>query len=175
MPPARTRPPRQRRRSSGRSELLTRILVAIPAAAVAIGFIDVGGLAFALFMIVVGVACLHELYRMLARWRPVDVVGFASLAAMVLASRHGGERDIVLVAAITLPVLFLFVVARGQERHTVAIAGTLLGVYWLGIAVTLAVLLRDLPHGKSIIIDVLLGTFVGDPAAYLGGRTFGGL
>jgi phosphatidate cytidylyltransferase len=152
---------------------MTRILVAIPAAAVALVFIDVGGLVFALFMIAVGWACMHELYRMLARWRPVDVVGFASLAAMVLASRHGGERDIVLVAAATVPVLFLFVVGRGQERHSVAIAGTLLGVYWIAIAVTLAVLLRELPNGKGVLIDVLLATFVGDTAAYLGGRMFG--
>lgn len=165
---------REARESRGRgSDLLTRILVAIPAAAVAVLFIDVGGLAFAVFMIAAGWACLHELYRLLDRWRPVAVVGFASLAAMVLAARHGGERDLVLVAAATVPVLFLFVAARGQGRHSVAIAGTLLGVYWIGMAVTLAVLLRDLPHGKAVVIDVLLGTFVGDTAAYLGGRMFG--
>jgi phosphatidate cytidylyltransferase len=149
--------------------------VAVPAAIVALVFIDVGGLVFALFMVAVGCVCLYELYRMLERWRPVAVVGFASLAAMVLSARQGGERDIVLVLAATLPVVFLFVVARGQERHSVAIAGTLLGVYWIGIAVTLAVLLRDLPsgHGKGVLIDVLVATFLGDTAAYLGGRMFG--
>lgn len=185
MPPVRTGrprrepPPRRQRPPRRRSELLTRILVAIPAAAVAVAFIDVGGLVFALFMIAVGVACLHELYRMLARWRPVAVVGFVALAAMVLAARHGGERDIVLVVAATLPVLFVVVVARGQPRHSVAIAGTLLGVVWIGIAVTLAVLLRGLTNangvltGKGILIDVLLATFLGDTAAYLGGRMFG--
>jgi phosphatidate cytidylyltransferase len=77
------------------------------------------------------------------------------------------------VGAATLPVLFLFVAARGEGRHSVAIAGTLLGVFWIGVAVTLTVLLRQLPHGKSVIIDVLLGTFIGDTAAYLGGRAFG--
>ena len=34
-------------------------------------------------------------------------------------------------------------------------------------------LLRELPHGKAVIIDVLLGTFIGDTAAYIGGRIFG--
>jgi phosphatidate cytidylyltransferase len=148
-------------------------LVAIPAAAVVVIFIDVGGLAFALFMIAVGLACLHELYGIMARWRPVAVVGFVALAAMVLAARHGGERDIVLVAAASLPVLFLFVAGRGHGHHSVAVAGTLLGILWIGVAVTLAVLLRGLPNGKGIIIDVLLGTFLGDTAAYLGGRMFG--
>ncbi len=172
MPAARTRRPPERppRR---RSELLTRILIGVPAAAVVVGFIDWGGLGFALFMVVVGLGCLHELYRMLARWRPVSAVGFVSLAAMVLAARHGRERDIVLVAAVTVPVVFLFVAARGPGNHSVAIAGTLLGVYWIGVAVTLAVLLRELPNGKGILIDVLLGTFLGDTAAYLGGRMFG--
>jgi phosphatidate cytidylyltransferase len=35
------------------------------------------------------------------------------------------------------------------------------------------VLLRDLPHGDAIVIDVLVGTFIGDTGAYLGGRWFG--
>ena len=147
--------------------------MAIPAAAVAVAFIDLGGLAFAVFMIAAGLACMHELYRMLSRWRPVAAVGFVALVAMVLAARQGGERDIVLVAVATIPVAFLFVVARGQERHSVAIAGTLLGVYWIAIPITLAVLLRNLLHGKGIMIDVLVATFLGDTAAYLGGRMFG--
>ena len=34
-------------------------------------------------------------------------------------------------------------------------------------------LLRGLPHGLGIVIDVLVGTFLGDTGAYLGGRMFG--
>jgi phosphatidate cytidylyltransferase len=172
MAAARRPPPRSSRGDSG-SELLTRILIAIPAAIVAIVFIDLGGLAFAVFMIAVGWACMHELYRMLARWRPVDLVGFASLAAMVLAARYGGVHEVLEVAVATVPVLFLFVVARGQGHATVAIAGTLLGVYWIGFAATHGMLLRQLPHGNGVVIDVLLGTFVGDTGAYLGGQMFG--
>ena len=29
------------------------------------------------------------------------------------------------------------------------------------------------PHGDGIVVDVLVGTFIGDTAAYLGGRAFG--
>jgi phosphatidate cytidylyltransferase len=166
------RPPERRTQRSG-SELLTRILIAIPAAIVAIIFIDLGGLAFAVFMIAVGWGCLHELYRMLRRWRPVSVVGFAALAAMVIAARYGGIRDVLEVAVTAVPVLFLFVAARGQGHASVAIAGTLLGIYWIGFAVTHGELLRELPNGKGVVIDVLVGTFVGDTGAYLGGRLFG--
>jgi phosphatidate cytidylyltransferase len=147
---------------------------------VAVVFVDLGGLPWALFMIVTGWVCLHELYRMLARWRPVALVGFASLAGMILAARYGSQRQVLEVAVATFPVLFLFVIARPAPAGAtpaagvaVAIAGTLLGVYWIGFAFAHAVLLRQVPHGNGIIIDVLIGTFLGDTGAYLGGRLFG--
>jgi phosphatidate cytidylyltransferase len=150
-----------------------RILVAIPAAIVVVVFIDVGGIAFALFVVAVGCVCLAELYRMLARWRPLPAVGFAALAAMTLLAKSGGQFDVLLVMVIAVPVLFLFVVVRGRGNATVAMAGTLLGIYWIGLAASHAVLLRQLPHGDGVLIDVLIGTFLGDTAAYIGGRLFG--
>jgi phosphatidate cytidylyltransferase len=172
--PAARRPPRARGgQRSGRSELFTRILVAIPAAIIAVIFIDLGGLAFGLFLIAVGWACLNELYRLLDRWRPVAIVGFAAVAALVLAARYGDLRSVMGVLVATLPVLFLVVIARGSGHATVAIAGTLLGVFWIGLAATHAMLLRELPHGNGVVIDVLLGTFIGDTGAYIGGRLFG--
>jgi phosphatidate cytidylyltransferase len=172
--PAPRRPPRARvSRSSGGSDLIRRILVAVPAAIALVIFIDLGGLVFAVFMIAIGWACLHELFRLLQRWRPVAIVGFASLAGLVLAARFGTIKDVMEVLVATLPVLFVFAIARGQGHATVSIAGTLLGVFWIGLAATHAVLLRQLPHGSGVLIDVLLGTFIGDTGAYIGGRLFG--
>jgi phosphatidate cytidylyltransferase len=169
---AESRAPRERRQ---RSDLFSRILVAVPAAFVAIVFIDLGGLPFALFMIAIGWACLHELYRLLARWRPVGVAGFAALAAMVLAARYGTQFQVLMAAAATVPAVFLLVLASGHRRGgaTISIAGTLLGVYWIGFAFAHAELLRELQHGNAILIDILVGTFLGDTGAYLGGRLFG--
>jgi phosphatidate cytidylyltransferase len=150
-----------------------RILVAIPAAVLTVVVIDLGGLAWALFLIAVAWACLVELYGLLARWRPAPLVGLASAAAMVLAAHYGHPRSILEVAVITLPVVFLVVAARGRGHITTAVASTLLGVYWIGFAAGHGELLRQLPHGKAVVIDVLIGTFVGDTGAYLGGRLFG--
>ena len=36
-----------------------------------------------------------------------------------------------------------------------------------------AILLRNLPHGLGILIDVLVGTFLGDTGTYFGGHLFG--
>jgi phosphatidate cytidylyltransferase len=165
-------PERPRRRTG--SDLLARIVVAVPAAVVAVVFVNLGGTAFALFMLAIGLVCLHELYRLLARWRPAALVGFASLAAMVLAARFGTQRDVLEIAVATLPVAFLVVIARGRSAAaTVAVGGTLIGVWWVGMAFAHAELLRRLPNGSGIVIDVLVGTFLGDTGAYLGGRLFG--
>ena len=152
---------------------MARILVAVPAAIVVVVFIDVGGLAFAFFMVAVGWVCMAELYRMLARWRPLPLIGFAALAGMTLAAKGGGQFDVVLAMVIAVPVMFLFVVARGRGNATVSMAATLLGIYWIGLAASHAVLLRQLPHGDGVMIDVLIGTFLGDTGAYIGGRMFG--
>jgi phosphatidate cytidylyltransferase len=134
----------------------------------------VGGLAWAIFLIAVGAICLHELYRMLGSWKPVPLVGFAALAAMVLAARFNGHRQVLEVAVGVIPVLFLIVLARGQrERLTLSIASTLLGIWWVAFALAHAELLRRLPHGAAILFDVLAATFLADTAAYLGGRLFG--
>lgn len=162
----------QRDRGEG-SDLVARILVAVPLAVLALVLIHLGGIAWALFMMAVGWACVIELYGLLARWRPVPVVGLAAVAVMVLAAHWGNPRDILEVAVITVPVLFLAAAGLGQGHLTTAIASTLLGVFWIGFAVSHGVLLRQLPHGNGVVIDVLVGTFLGDTGAYLGGRLFG--
>jgi uncharacterized protein YqhQ len=83
--PASAREERSGRRERRRgSELLARILVAIPLAVLAVVVIDLGGLAWVLFLLAVAWACMFELYGLLARWRPVPLVGFLSAAGMVL-------------------------------------------------------------------------------------------
>jgi phosphatidate cytidylyltransferase len=148
-------------------------MVAIPLAIATIIFINLGGLAFALFMGAAGLICMHELYRLLAAWRPVPVVGFAALVAMMIAARNGGQGGVLEVAVATVPVLLIVVLIRDQPRPTVSIAGTLLGIYWIGFAFGHVELLRQLQHGNGVVLDVLIGTFVGDTGAYAGGRLFG--
>jgi phosphatidate cytidylyltransferase len=41
------------------------------------------------------------------------------------------------------------------------------------VAFAHAVLLREVQHGNAILIDVMVGTFLGDTGAYVGGRLFG--
>jgi phosphatidate cytidylyltransferase len=111
---------------------------------------------------------------MLGTWKPVPLIGFAAVVGMVLAARYGSERVVLEVAVAVIPALFVVLLARGQrERVTLSVASTLLGVWWIAFAMAHAELLRGLPHGAAILIDVLAGTFLADTGAYLGGRLFG--
>jgi phosphatidate cytidylyltransferase len=169
---ARSAPARQRRWRNRRSELSARVLAAVPAIAFALFLVIEGGLVYALGLFLLGCVCLHELYGMYARARPVRLAGFLALAGLLAAALYGNQFQILLVLAVTLPLLFALTLL--QRRPTIGgMALTLLGIYWIGVALAYAMLLRRLPHGEGIVIDVLVGTFLGDTGAYFGGRLFG--
>jgi len=169
--PGAGRPARQARRNQ-RSDLSARTIAALPAIAVALFLVIEGGAVFALGLFVLGCVCMHELYAMYDRAHPVRLAGFLALAGLLAAALYGDQFQVLLVAVAALPVLFGLTLL--QRRPSVGgMAVTLLGIYWIGLAVAHAVLLRGLPHGLGIVIDVLVGTFLGDTGAYLGGRLFG--
>jgi phosphatidate cytidylyltransferase len=150
------------------------VLVAVPAAILAIVFVDLGGIGWTLMVALLGCACVSELYTLLEEWRPITLAGLIGVVGMCLAAHFGNPRDVLGVGAATVPLMFLGILARGDNhRSTLSIAATLLGVVWIGFAFSHAVLLRETYYGKGLVIDVLVGTFIADTAAYFGGRWFG--
>jgi phosphatidate cytidylyltransferase len=171
--PAARRSARLERRNAG-SDLSQRILVAIPAVIFAVTIVYLGGTVFAAGALVLGAIALGELFGMYERVRPVRLAGFLGLAGLAAAAHFGEEHHVLLASVVFLPVLFLVAVATpGGPSATARMSLTAFGVYWIGFAIAHAILLRDLPHGDAIIVDILVGTFVGDTGAYLGGRALG--
>jgi phosphatidate cytidylyltransferase len=156
----------------GDSDLSSRVLAALPAIAFAIFIVAEGGWIFALGAALLGLICLHELFRMFDRLAPVKLAGFAAVIGLACAAEAGGERQVLLALVAFVPLMF-FVSLLMPRTGTEGMAITTLGVVWIGLALAHAVLLRDLRHGDGIVVDVLVGTFVGDSGAYLGGRSFG--
>ena len=166
-------PPRRRRGLRG--ETLKRILVAIPWIVFAIAITVAGGIVFAIALVGLSVIALREYFVMTGEYRPVQVAAYISVAGMIMAAHFGTAFNILLAIAASFLLLFL-VAARRSDRDgvTLSMAVTLLGMLWIGLALIHAVLLRDLPlHGGALLIDVLVGTFVTDTAAYATGRMFG--
>ena len=168
MAARRRRPPGRRAPSSGggsRSDFGARVLAALPAIAFAIFIVYEGGLVFALGVLALGIICMGELFSMLRTAQPVRLAGFLGITALVLAALYGSQFQVVLVEAALIPVLFVMTLLMPRhEEPTLGMAVTLFGVWWIGLALAHAVLLRELPHGDGIVVDVLVGTFIGEPA-----------
>jgi phosphatidate cytidylyltransferase len=155
-----------------RADLRGRTVVALPLIALALFLVIEGGLIFTVGVFALGCICMHELYALYERAHPVRLAGFLALAAMLLAAHYGGRTQVMLAAVAALPVLFGLTLLQ-RHPSVGGLALTLLGIFWIGFGLAHAVLLRGLPHGEGIVIDVLVGTFLGDTGAYLGGRLFG--
>jgi phosphatidate cytidylyltransferase len=169
------RPPREPRRRRGSGETAKRVLVALPWIVFAIAITVAGGVVFALAMVAIGVVALREYAAIAARYRPLLIPAYVAVAALVAAAYLGTAFNVLYVIAAAFPLLFAFAAqARHRDGATVSLGVTLLGVLWIGIPLAHAVLLRELPdHGAALLIDVLVGTFVADTAAYATGRMFG--
>jgi phosphatidate cytidylyltransferase len=168
-------PKPRKKRGGGGGETTRRILVAVPAIAFAIAIIVTPTIVFMLAMIAIGILCMREYLEMTSASRPLVIPAYAAVVAMVVVAHFGTSYGVLLVFAAAFPVLFAFGAdARRIDGVTVSMSVTLLGIVWVGIPLAHAVFLRDLPsHGAALLIDVLVGTFVTDTAAYATGRMFG--
>jgi phosphatidate cytidylyltransferase len=123
---------------------------------------------------VVGAIALHEFYAITDYVNPVRLAGLLTLLALIAVGLWGDQFQLVIVIAAAFPVVFLLSVFTAPlENATIGMATTLFGAFWIGVPLTHALWLQQLPHGDKVIIDVLLGTFIGDTFAYAGGRLFG--
>jgi phosphatidate cytidylyltransferase len=163
---------RAQRRNQG-SELGARVLVALPAIAFAIFIVVQGGVVFAVGVGLLGLVCLHELFAMYPQARPARLAGFLGLIGLLAAALYGDRGTVLLAFVATIPLTFAIALAQRPPGGPPSIALTVLGLAWIGLAFAHAVLLRDLPHGDAIVVDILVGTFIGDTGAMLGGRLFG--
>jgi phosphatidate cytidylyltransferase len=163
-----------RRRERGSSDLVPRILVAIPAIAFAVAIIYYGGWVFAAGVGALAVVCVHELTVMLERARPVRLAAMIGVLGLAAAGTAGDERQVLLALVATVPLMFFLAVAMPhRERVTASLSATTFIIVWIGMGVSHAALLRGLDHGGTLLFLVLLGTFVGDTGAYFGGRLLG--
>jgi phosphatidate cytidylyltransferase len=164
--------PRERHQ---RSDLGARVLTAIPAIAFAIFIVVQGGWVFAIGILVLGLLALAELSAMFGRVRPPMLAGMLAVAAMVVTAQEFGDTHQVALALVaSFPVTFFLALLRPRRANVSwAIAVTYFAVLWVGLPLVYAILLRKLPHGDGLIVNVLVGTFLGDTAAYFGGRGWG--
>ncbi|MEY2441434.1 MAG: phosphatidate cytidylyltransferase [bacterium] len=152
--------------------MTARLVVAIPAIAIASTIIALGGLWFVAAMVVLAILCVGELFDLYADLEPVRLAGFLGVTSVIVAAAAGEHFHVLLAFMAVFPVVFAITLLQ-RRAGTLGMALTVFGVAWIGLSFAHGVLLRELPHGGAILVDVLVGTFVGDSGAYIGGRWFG--
>jgi len=161
------------RRNEG-SDLGARVFAAVPAIAFGILIVVEGGTVFAVGVALLGVMACAELFRMMRRPGPPVLAGYLVVIALVFGARFGGREQVLLLLALSVPVVFFLTLLRPEfENASWAMAVVFMGVMWIGLAVAHAMLLRELPHGGALMLDTLIGTFLADTGAYFAGRAWG--
>jgi phosphatidate cytidylyltransferase len=156
-------------------ETTKRVLVALPWIALAIAIVVAGGPWFAGVLAILGIIGLREFFDMAAASKPMRLAAYTSLVGMVAAALFGTAFNVLLLMAVPFLLVFFEALVRDDRVGiTGSMAVTIFGLFWIGIPLAHAVLLRGLPdHGASLIVNVLVGTFVADTGAYAVGRMFG--
>ena len=160
------------------SPLASRILFALPLAALAIFAVVRGGWLMTGLGLVAGVIAMHEFCRMTRAQRPLAPAGFAGVVAVILVIHAGGLVWSIAALGGTLLVAFwLSAIAEVRQTAIVQIAVTLFGVVWIGYGIGFLIAIRDIdqpsPWSTWLLLAVLLGVWASDIFAYLGGRLFG--
>lgn len=174
-----------------RTELGNRVAVAAIGIPFGFGVVYLGAWAVAVVLAVVAVLGVREVYRIAeaSGSRPFQLLGTIATGALVLSAAFVREFGVwsswaaVLILALTLVGMAAAVFLRGSEgRPLEAAAITTLGAVYVGLGFAFGVHLRVFPEvgdggigwaGGFLVAFPLVVTWIGDSAAYFGGRRWG--
>jgi phosphatidate cytidylyltransferase len=157
------------------SSFWSRILVGAVLLPAVLGLVYLGGWWLWALAVAAGFLALHELYRIVRPLRPVVLAGFAGTVLALVGAETGGLTW--MTAGFLSTLLFAFVlkgISETRQSLTVAVAVTVLGVVWIGLGLSHALLLRAIPdHGRLALFTVMLTVFASDASAYFTGLAIG--
>lgn len=154
--------------------LITRALVGIVGAILALIVVYTGGIPLLVALIVLSILGLHEFYRMTRSYKPNLLAGYAG-AVLILIGAHTGGLEGALRGGIYLFALtFILHAIRGLKPEMVGeMAITFFGAFYISIGFAHVILLRTPTYGISLAFVVLLATWTSDTVAYAVGHYLG--
>ena len=154
--------------------LITRALVGIIGAILALIVVYTGGIPLLVALIVLSILGLHEFYRMTRSYKPNLLAGYAG-AVLILIGAHTGGLEGALRGGIYLFALtFILHAIRGLKPEMVGeMAITFFGAFYISIGFAHVILLRMPTYGISLAFVVLLATWTSDTVAYAVGHYLG--
>ncbi|MEE2683303.1 MAG: phosphatidate cytidylyltransferase [Actinomycetota bacterium] len=167
---------RSRRSGIGSRETLTRVLTGIVLAGIVVLCLAISKLVTVLLVaIMLGIAAT-ELFQSLFKvgWQPPTLVGLVACVAMPLGAYWKGEGAIGLILFLTvLTGALWYLLGIGGTRPVPNLAAMILGVVYVGVLGSHAVLLLDDPKGKGLFLAAIFLAAGYDMGGYFIGQALG--
>ena len=168
--------------------LLVRVAFAVPAIAVAVAVLWLGGWVLATALAVLGVLGTREIYDLARREgiEPLENLGLPAAAAVPLATfwvkGYADWEPVLYVAAVWLLALLVMAMARGPARRPLtAVAVTVFGTLYASALLAFTIAIRHGPHSDAhprgsvaLVLLPLVVTWVCDTCAMAAGTLIGG-
>jgi phosphatidate cytidylyltransferase len=153
----------------------TAVAAGLALAAVVIGTLLAGELAFFVLAFVVVLIAQAELYAVLkaSGRHPAALVGLVSGAVLLIATYQRGEVALALSIAVPVPLLLAWGLTVPQEKVGSMLASTYFGIVYGPFLVGFAALLLRGPDGLVLTATMVGMTAVHDSGGYLVGRKLG--
>jgi phosphatidate cytidylyltransferase len=160
--------------------MMLRIVSGVVMAVLAVVLIDRGGALFFALVVALGLLGLNEFYRLVRRYKPLVLAGFAGLALMLTFAWWYSTPALLGAVAATLALsAFLGMRVGPRPGVTARIGVTALGALYVGLGFGFLLLTRRLAlpeapeFGRDMVLTVVFGTWAGDTMAYFTGKWFG--
>ena len=168
--------------------LALRVAFAVPAIALSLWVLWLGGWVLAMVVAVLGVLGTREVYDFARREgiEPLEWIGFVAAGAAPLATywvkSYAEWEPVVYVSALWLLLVLVIADARGPERRPLeAVAVTVFGSLYASALLSFLVAIRHGPHSDAhprgsvaLVVLPLVATWVCDTCAMVAGTLFGG-
>ncbi|MBB33758.1 MAG: hypothetical protein CL455_08935 [Acidimicrobiaceae bacterium] len=167
---------KSRRSGIGSKETLTRVFTGVVLAGIVILCLAISKLVTVILIsVMLGVAAT-ELFQSLFKvgWQPPTLVGLIAAVGMPLATYWRGEGAIGLVLFLTMLTGALwYLLGIGGTRPVPNLAAMMLGVVYVGVLGSHAVLLLDDPKGKGLFLAAIFLAAGYDIGGYFIGQALG--
>jgi phosphatidate cytidylyltransferase len=163
-------------REASRSDFGARVATGLVLVVFLFGSLFVGGEAMAVFIGVMALIGIGELYVTLRRleFRPLTILGYAGAAGVLAAAWfHGPVAVPIGVAAATVLVFFVYAFAPAREDALADGALTVLGIGWVAGTMAFAYPILRVDDFRPLVLALVLATVAMDVGAYSIGRTMG--
>jgi phosphatidate cytidylyltransferase len=164
---------------SGDRDVPAAFLTGLLLAGLAVVTLIAGAVWFAGFAALLVLVAQGELFGVLVkhRYRPAALVGLVAGALMMVGAYWRGESATPAMFALGVMATFLwFMTVPAEHRSDIVrdIGVTVLNMAWIPLLAGYLIATLKLPDGESLVLTVILLTFLFDTTAFIGGSVAGG-